>query len=107
MLGTTNFTVTVNLPITEYQPDQLQIVISLTPNDTAPVVTDFPTSYQYTVMFSGLMTGRSYIYTVRVVRRSDMTTDVVEPFEGSFTIVVLCKLIAVYRICHSKQGSSQ
>ncbi|XP_064393477.1 uncharacterized protein LOC135340957 isoform X2 [Halichondria panicea] len=89
VLGTTNFTVTVNLPITEYQPDQLQIVISLTPNDTAPVVTDFPTSYQYTVMFSGLMTGRSYIYTVRVVRRSDMTTDVVEPFEGSFTIVVL------------------
>ncbi len=41
-----------------------------------------------------LRAGTSYNYTVRVVRRSDMT-DVVEPFEGSFTIVVLCKFLCV------------
>ncbi len=90
MLSGTSFTVTVNLPITEYQPDQLQIIVSLSPNDAGPVVADFPASYQYTVIFSGLMAGTSYIYTVRIVRRNDMT-DVVEPFEGSFTIVILCK----------------
>ncbi len=88
----TNVTITVNPPITKYRPDQLQIIVSLTPNDTAPVVADFSASYQYTVMFSGLMPGTSYSYTVRVVRCSDMT-DVVEPFVGSFIIVVLCKLI--------------
>ncbi len=96
MLSDTKLTIPVNLPITEYRPDQLLVIVSLSPNDTAPVVVDFPASYQYTVMFS-LMAGTSYNYTVRVVRRSDMTTDVVEPFEGSFTIVVLCKLMC-YRI---------
>ncbi len=45
-------------------------------------------------MFSGLVAGTSYNYTVRAMRRNDMT-DVVEPFEGSFTIVVLCKLLCV------------
>ncbi len=94
MLSDTSFTVTVNLPITEYPPDQLLVKISLIPKDTVPVVADFPASYQYTVMFSGLMAGTSYIYTVRIVRRNDKT-DVVEPFEGSFTIVVLCKLLCV------------
>ncbi len=93
----TSFTVTVNLPITEYQPDQLLVTVSLIPNDTAPVVVDFPASYQYTVMLSGLVAGTSYIYTVRIVRRSDMT-DIVE---GSFTIVVLCKLLSVYFVKQS------
>ncbi len=82
MLSETRFTAIVNLPITEYQPDQLLIIVSLSPNETAPVVADFPASYQYTVMFSGLKAGTSYI-TVRILFDSDMT-DVVE---GSFTIV--------------------
>ena len=92
MMSGTSFTVTLDLPITEFQPDQLQIIISLSPNDTAPVVANFPANYQYTVMFSSLMPGTSYTYTVRVVRRSDMM-NVVEPFERSFTVVVLCKLL--------------
>ncbi len=83
----------MNLPITEYRADQLQIIIFLTPNDTAPVVTDFPANYQYTVMFSGLMAGTSYVYTVRVVRRSDMT-DVVEPFVADFLIAAQRKLMS-------------
>ncbi len=91
MVSGTSFAVTVNLPITEYQPDQLQIKISLSPNDTAPVVVDFPASYQYTVMFSGLMAGTSYNYSVWIMRRSDMT-DAVDHFEGSFTIAALRKL---------------
>ena len=91
MVSGTSFTVPVNLQITEYQPDQLQIIVSLSPNDTAPVVIYFPASYQYTVMFSGLMAGTSYTYTVRVVRRSDMT-DVVEPFVADFLIATLRKL---------------
>ncbi len=95
MLSNPSFTVTVNLPITEYLPDQPQIIVSLGTNDTAPVVADFSDIYQYTVKLSDLMVDTSYIYTVRVVRRSDMT-DAVEPFEGSFTIVVLCKLLCVY-----------
>ncbi len=95
---------TTNLPITEYPPDQLQIIVSITPNDTAPVVANFPANYQYTVMLSDLMPGTSYIYTVRVVRRSD-TTDVVDAFVGSFTTVPLRKLTVSYLtliFCHSK-----
>ena len=49
MLSETSFTATVNLPITEYLPDQLLIIVSLSPNDTAPVVADFPDSHQYTL----------------------------------------------------------
>ena len=90
-MSDTSFTATMNLPLTEYRPDQLQIITSLSPNDTAPVVADFPANYQYTVMFSGLMPGTSYIYTVRVVRRNDMT-DVVEPFVADFLIAALRKL---------------
>ncbi len=79
----------MNLPITEYGPDQLLVIVSLIPNDTAPVVADFSASYQCDVL--GSHGGTSYIYTVRVMRR----TDVEEPFEGSFTIVVLCKFLCV------------
>ncbi len=85
IVSDTSFTATMNLPLTEYQPDQLLVIVSISPNDTAPVVADFPASYQYTVMFSGLMTGTSYVYTVWVVCRSDMT-DVVEPFVEDFII---------------------
>ncbi len=91
MVSGTSFTVTVNLPITEYRPHQLLVGVSLIPNDTAPIVADFPASYQYTVMLSGLMVDTSFIYTVRVVRRGDMT-DAVDHFEGSFTIAALRKL---------------
>ncbi len=94
----TSFTAIMNLPLTEYLPDQLVIIVSLTPNDTAPVVADFPANYQYTVMFSGLTAGTSYTYTVRVVCHSDMT-DVVDAFVGYFTIAALRKLPC--RILHS------
>ncbi len=90
MVSGTSFTVTVNLPITEYQPDQLQIIVSLIPNDTAPVVADFPASYQYTVMFSDLMYDTSYNYSVWIMRRSDMT-DAVDHFVGFFAIAALRK----------------
>ncbi len=89
MVSGPSFTVTVNLPITEYRPDQLQIKISLIPNDTAPVVANFPASYQYTVMFSGLMYDMSYNYSVWIMRR-DMT-DAVDHFVGSFAIAALRK----------------
>ncbi len=91
MVSGTSFTVTVNLPIIEYRPDQLQIIVFLSPNDTAPVVADFPASYQDTVMFSGLMYDTSYNYSVWIMRRGDMT-DAVDHFEGSFTIAALRKL---------------
>ncbi len=84
MVSGPSFAVTVNLPITEYQPDQLQIKISLTPNVTAPVVVNFPTSYQHTVMFSNLVAG-SYNYSVWIMRRSNMT-DGVDHFVGFFAI---------------------
>ncbi len=99
MLGT-SFTDIVNLPLTEYRPDQLQIIVSLTPNNTAPVVANFSANYQYTVMFSGLMPGTSYTYTVRVVRLSDMT-DVVEPFVADFLIAALRKLTSGYNVTNS------
>ncbi len=89
MVSGTSFTATVNLPITEYQPDQLLVSVSLSPNDTAPVVANFPASYQYTVMFSGLMYDMSYNYSVWILR-SDMTG--VDHFEGSFAIAALRKL---------------
>ncbi len=93
MVSGPSFTVTVNLPITEYLPDKLQIKISLSPNDTVPVVADFPASYQYTVMFSGLVVDTSYNYTIWIMRRGDMTDAVhVDHFERSFTIAALRKL---------------
>ena len=82
----------MNLPLTEYRPDQLLVIVSLTPNDTAPVVANFSASYQYTVMISGLMPGTSYTYTVQVVRRNDITTDVVDAFVADFLIAALRKL---------------
>ncbi|XP_064393448.1 uncharacterized protein LOC135340944 isoform X1 [Halichondria panicea] len=85
----TNFTVTLNLPITEYRLDQLLVITSLTPNDTAPVVANFSASYEYTVMFSGLMPGTSYTYTVRIVRRNDMTEVNVDAFVADFLIAAL------------------
>ena len=88
----TNFTVTLNLPITEYRLDQLLVITSLTPNDTAPVVANFSASYEYTVMFSGLMPGTSYTYTVRIVRRNDMTEVNVDAFVADFLIAALRKL---------------
>ncbi len=91
MVSDTSLNFTTNLPITEYQRDQLQIIVSVTPNDTAPVEANFPANYQYAVMFSSLMPGTSYTYTVRVVRRNDMT-DVVEPFVADFLIAALRKL---------------
>ncbi len=89
MVSGTRFTVTVNLPITEYQPDQLLVIVSLSPNDNPPVVSNFPDSYQYTVRFAILMVDTRYNYSVWILR-SDMTD--VDHFEGSFAIAALRKL---------------
>ncbi len=99
----TDVIINVSLPITEYRPDHLQITVYLSPNDTAPVVADFPDSYQYTVMFSGLKAGTSYNYSVWIMRRSDMT-DGVDHFVGFFAIAALCKfsITCVQPIFHIK-----
>ncbi len=85
MVTDTIFMVVVDLPVTEYRPDQLQVNISLAPDHVAPSTVDFPANYQLTVMFSNLMPDTDYTYTIRVVRRSD-GTDVVSLLMAAFSI---------------------
>ncbi len=91
MVTDTDFMVVVNLPVTEYRPDQLQVNVSLAPNHVASSVVDFPANYQLTVMFSNLMPDTDYTYTIRVVRRND-GTDVVPLLVAVFAIAAPRKL---------------
>ncbi len=91
MVTDTNFMVVVDLPVTEYRPDQLQVNVSLAPDHVTPFTVDFPAHYQLTVMFSDLMPDTDYTYTIRVVRRSD-GTEVVPLLMEAFSIAAPRKL---------------
>ncbi len=96
MVTDTDFMVVVNLPVTEYRPDQLQVNVSLAPDHVASSTVNFPANYQLTVMFSDLMPGTDYMYTVRVVRRSD-GTEVVPLLMAAFSIAAPRKLSIIKR----------
>ena len=88
----TSQTITITLPLTEYQPEQLVIVSTVEPPDDGPIMADFTSpSVQYTVAFTDLDPATEYTFTIRIVLRSDNTVDVVPRVTGAFagkTIIV-------------------
>ncbi len=85
--STPGFTVTLSLPTAlSYSPSELVIISTLTPNDTAPITDDYPSSSQYSVSFPSLRVGVAYSYYIRIVLRGNSSIDVFIPFQGSFTL---------------------
>ncbi len=82
----TSHTVTITLPLTPYQPEQLLIVSTVDPSDTAQIVA-FYTGYseQYSVTFTGLNPGTQYSFTIRIVLSADKAMDVVLAVSREFT----------------------
>ena len=87
--GDTRFTVTLTLlPVpSPYSPNDLVIISTIDPPDAGPIVENYPTStQQYTVTFSGLRFGTTYIYNIRVALGADNTITVGLPVTGSHII---------------------
>ena len=82
----TSQTITITLPFTEYQPEQLLIISTVEPpSDDGPIMADFTSpSMQYTVTFTDLDPATEYTFTIRIVLRSNKTVDVVPAVSGSF-----------------------
>ena len=82
----TSHTITITLPLTEYQPEQLLIISTIEPpSDDGPIMANFTSSsMQYTVTFTGLTGATIYNFTIRIVLRSNNTADVVRAATGSF-----------------------
>ena len=83
----TSQTITITLPLTEYQPEQLLIITTVEPpSDDGPIMANFTSpSMQYTVTFTDLDPATEYTFTIRIFLRSNNTVDVVQPVSGNFT----------------------
>jgi len=80
-------TVSMALPITQYQAQDLLIISSLQPPVLPSIVDNYTApGALYNMTFSPLDPEIDYNtnYTVRIVLRSNNTVDVVPPFQGSF-----------------------
>ncbi len=82
----TSHTVTVTLPLTSYQPEQLQIISTVDPADSATIMADY-TGYseQYSATFKGLNPDTQYRFTIRIVLNADKAVDVVLAVSRNFT----------------------
>ena len=83
----TSQTITITLPLTEYQPEQLVIISTASAlGEDETVRANFTSpSVQYTVTFTDLDPATGYTFTIRIVLRSDNTVDVVTANNGTFT----------------------
>ena len=83
----TSHTITITLPLTEYQPEQLLIISTVEPpSKYGPIKANFTSpSMQYTVTFTDLDPATEYTFTIRIVLRSDKNVDVVPPANATFT----------------------
>ena len=91
----TSHTVTITLPLTPYQPEELLIISTVEPSNGDPIMANFSRpGMQYSVTFDDLMAGTSYTFTVRIVLRTNTTVDVVQAAMGLFmTLITPSKLV--------------
>ncbi len=85
--------VTIILPLTPYQPEEL-LIISIVVYPDGAIVVSIITDYtgpaqQYTVMFTGLDPETVYNYTIRIVLRANNSVDVVPAATGSFMTLMM------------------
>ncbi len=82
----TSHTLTITLPLTPYQPEELLIISTVEPSDGDPIMANFSRpGMQYSVTSDNLMADTPYTFTVRIVLRANTTVDVVPAVMGSFT----------------------
>ncbi len=82
----TSHSVTVTLPLTMYPPEELLIISSVSPPDSVPTMVNFTGPLiKYTVTFNNLKPATDYIFSIRIVLRTDNTLNVVAPVTGTFT----------------------
>ena len=91
----TSHPVTITLPLTPYQLEELLIISTVQPSNGNPMMANFSRpGMQYSMTFDNLMVGTSYTFTVRIVLRANTTVDVVQPAMGSFmTLITPSKLV--------------
>ncbi len=108
----TNYTVTITLPLTPYQPEELLIISTVEPSNGDPIMADFSRPVmQYSVTFDNLMAATSYTSTIRIVLRANTTVDVVPAATRSFMTLmfpsklhgyiheICCHYVSMYIIC--------
>ncbi len=91
----TSHTVTITLPLTPYQPEELLIISTVEPSNGNPIMANFSCpGMQYSMTFDNLMAGTSYTFTVRIVLHANTTVDVVPAALESFmTFMTPSKLV--------------
>ena len=91
----TSHPVTITLPLTPYQPEELLIISTVQPSNGNPMMANFSRpGMQYSMTFDNLMVGTSYTFTVRIVLRANTTVVVVQPAMGLFmTLITPSKLV--------------
>ncbi len=91
----TTRTITITLPLTPYQPEELLIISTVEPSNKDTILANFShPGMQYSITFDDLMAGTSYTFTVRIVLCANTTVDVVQPAMGTFmTLITPSKLV--------------
>ncbi|XP_064393493.1 mucin-2-like [Halichondria panicea] len=85
----TSHPVTITLPLTPYQPEELLIISTVQPSNGNPMMANFSRpGMQYSMTFDNLMVGTSYTFTVRIVLRANTTVVVVQPAMGLFMTLI-------------------
>ena len=84
----TSYTLQLTPPLTAHPPQDFLILTTLTPSQSRPLNQSFlSTPHQtVTVTFTDLTPGVEYSYTVRIVLVSNLSSDVVQPVTGQFTL---------------------
>ncbi len=110
----TSHTVTITLPLTPYQPEELLIISTVEPSDGNSIMANFSRpAMQYSVTFDDFMADTSYTFTVRIVLRANTTVDVVPAATRSFMTLmfpsklhgymyiheICCHYVSMYIIC--------
>ncbi len=91
----TSHTVTITLPLTPYQPEELLVISTVQPSNGNPILANFSRpGMQYSVTFDNLYADTLYIFTIRIVLCANNTVDVVQAATGSFmTLMTPSKLV--------------
>ena len=91
----TSHTVTITLPLTPYQPEDLLVISTVQPSNGNPILANFSRpGMQYSVTFDNLNADTFYTFNIRIVLRANTTVDVVPAALGSFmTFMIPSKLV--------------